>query len=170
VTIENLSFRLINSQDKVEEINSLLRSAYSELAAAGMRYAASHEDVESTRKNIAQGECHLVLKDARVIGCCLLRRQGSNAGPSWYLKKEVATFGRFAIDPLYQGRGLGSKFLSYIEKRARELHAKELALDTSEKALHLIRMYEKRGYRFIEFHQWDITNYRSVVMSKILLE
>jgi len=33
---------------------------------------------------------------------------------------------------------------------------------------HLIKMYESRGYRFIEYHQWGITNYRSVVMSKKL--
>ena len=29
-------------------------------------------------------------------------------------------------------------------------------------------MYTKRGYRFIEYSQWDIVNYRSVILSKRL--
>jgi hypothetical protein len=44
----------------------------------------------------------------------------------------------------------------------------EIALDTSERAHHLIQMYEKRGYRFVEYFQWEVTNYRSVVLSKKL--
>ena len=30
------------------------------------------------------------------------------------------------------------------------------------------KFYEKRDYRFIQYHQWSITDYRSVVMSKAL--
>lgn len=163
------NFRLINQSDSIEKINQMLRSAYSSLAANGMRYAASHEDIEATRKNIAKGECHLLLiNHSEIIGCVMIRRPGAELGPKWYLNPGIITFGRFAINPDYQGQGIGSKFLDYIEKRAVELGAKELALDTSEKATHLIKMYEKRGYRFIQYHQWDITNYRSVVMSKAL--
>jgi len=29
-------------------------------------------------------------------------------------------------------------------------------------------MYEKRGYRFIEYARWDSVNYRSVILSKTL--
>ncbi len=162
------NFRLINQADSIEKINQILRSAYSSLAANGMKYAASHEDVEATRKNIGKGECHLVISNSEIIGCATIRRPGAELGPAWYANPGVITFGRFAINPIHQGQGIGSKFLDYIESRAKELGAKELALDTSEKADHLIKMYEKRNYRFIEYHQWDITNYRSVVMSKSL--
>lgn len=133
-----------------------------------MRYAASHEDVDATRRNMAKGEYHLVIKDSEIIGCLMIRRPGVELGPDWYANPGVITFGRFAINPIFQGQGIGSKFLDYVENRAKELGAKELARDTSEKAEHLIKMYEKRGYRFIQYHQWDITNYRSVVMSKSL--
>ncbi|MBW1796697.1 MAG: GNAT family N-acetyltransferase, partial [Deltaproteobacteria bacterium] len=44
--------------------------------------------------------------------------------------------------------------------------ASELALDTAEQATHLINWYERLGYRFIEYVDWDVTNYRSVIMSK----
>jgi GNAT superfamily N-acetyltransferase len=164
----NIIFRPLNQTDRIEEINSLLRAAYSFLAAKGMKYAASHEDVDATRKNIAKGECHLAMNNTELIGCVTLRSPGAEVGPDWYARPGIMTFGRFAINPQYQGQGIGSKFLDYIEYRAKELGAYELALDTSEKADHLIYMYDKRGYRFIQYHQWDTTNYRSVVMSKEL--
>jgi GNAT superfamily N-acetyltransferase len=165
---ENYIIRLMSSNDSVEKINAVLRSAYSSLAEAGMKYAASHEDVEATRKNIAKGECFLVIKDSEIIGCVNLRKPGSELGPDWYSQPGVVTFGRFAIDPRFQGQGVGSKLLDHIESRAKALGSKEIAFDTSEKADHLIKMYNKRGYRFIQYHQWDITNYRSVVMSKTI--
>lgn len=162
------SFRLITPADSVERINFILRSAYKALADAGMRYAASHEDVEATRRNIALGECHLVLRGKEIVGCVNLRPGGSLSGPAWYAHERVMTFGRFAVLPKLQGHGIGSRLMDYIEQRARDLNASEIALDTSEHAHHLIAMYKKRGYQFVQYHKWDITNYRSVVMSKSL--
>jgi len=45
----------------------------------------------------------------------------------------------------------------------------ELALNTSELATGLISMYMKKGYRFIEYVQWDDVNYQSVILSKALI-
>jgi len=44
----------------------------------------------------------------------------------------------------------------------------ELALDTAEGASHLIKYYSDKGYRFIEYINWEITNYRNVVLSEKL--
>jgi hypothetical protein len=65
--------RSLNPTDSIEKINQILRSAYSSLAANGMKYAASHEDVEATRKNIAKGECHLVIRNLEIIRCVTIR-------------------------------------------------------------------------------------------------
>ncbi|MDD4976778.1 MAG: GNAT family N-acetyltransferase [Bacteriovorax sp.] len=172
---DGVQFRIFQSTDDVVEINSLLLSAYRPLAEAGMRYAASHEDVDATRRNIEDGECHIGLYDGKIIACAILRipnqseKSGWKAnGPSWYSFSGVTTFGRFAVPPQLQGLGIGAKLMDVIESRAKALGFLELALDTSEHASHLIKMYEKRDYKFIEFHQWSITNYRSVVMSKHL--
>lgn len=163
-----ITFRLINPHDSVEEINSLLRRSYSALAKDGMKYAASHEDVEKTQKNINLGECHLAIQNEKIIGCGLLKTSRYELDPKFYSEAGVMVFGRFAVEPSLQGQGIGKLFMNYIENRAKELEAKTLALDTSEKASHLIQMYEKRGYQFVCYHQWSITNYRSVVMSKKL--
>jgi hypothetical protein len=58
--------------------------------------------------------------------------------------------------------------MGIAEARAREKGVAELALDTSEHAEGLIAMYKRRGYRFIEYAQWDSVNYRSVILSKRL--
>jgi GNAT superfamily N-acetyltransferase len=173
--LKNLQFRIFHSTDNVVEINSLLLSAYRPLAEAGMKYAASHEDVDATRRNIEDGECHIGLYEGKIITCAILRIPGQceksgwkASGPNWYGALGVTTFGRFAVEPQLQGYGIGAKMMDVIESRAKTLGFLELALDTSEHASHLIKMYENRGYKFIEFHQWAITNYRSVVMSKRL--
>lgn len=66
------------------------------------------------------------------------------------------------------GRGTGSALMDLVERRAGEKRVTELALDTSEGAADLIGFYERRGYRFIEYVQWEVTNYRSRVFSKTL--
>lgn len=168
-----IEFRLFNSSDSVKEVNTLLLSAYKALAEKGMRFAASHEDEAATKRNIEDGECYIGILDNELVTCAMLRipnnieKAGWKAnGPSWYQVEGVTTFGRFAVSPRFQGLKIGSKMMEVIESRARELGFLELALDTSEHADHLIKMYEERGYRFIEYHQWNITNDRSVVMSK----
>jgi ribosomal protein S18 acetylase RimI-like enzyme len=170
-----IEFRLFNSNDSIKEVNTLLLSSYKALADKGMKFAASHEDEHATQKNIEDGECYIGILDGNIVTCAMLRlpdkieKIGWKAnGPAWYQGEGVTTFGRFAVSPEFQGLKIGSKMMDVIENRARELGFLELSLDTSEHAEHLIKMYKARGYRFIEYHQWGITNYRSVVMSKKL--
>jgi hypothetical protein len=60
--------------------------------------------------------------------------------------------------------------MDIVEEEARHIkNVKEVALDTAETAYHLIDYYKKREYRYIETVQWDVTNYKSVVLSKSLL-
>ena len=58
--------------------------------------------------------------------------------------------------------------LNFAEEYAKSHGALELALDTSEKAKHLIELYSKKGYRTVDKANWDSTNYESVIMSKSL--
>jgi hypothetical protein len=58
--------------------------------------------------------------------------------------------------------------LDEAERLAREDGATELACDTSEHASELRATYSRRGYREVGFVRWDVTNYRSVILSKTL--
>jgi ribosomal protein S18 acetylase RimI-like enzyme len=83
-------------------------------------------------------------------------------------RPDVALIGQLAVEPVYQGRGIATRLIRRAETRAEDDGAAELALDTAEPAQHLIDWYARLGFRFIEYAQWDVTNYRSVVMSKPL--
>lgn len=68
--------------------------------------------------------------------------------------------------PLEVRRVNDAQLLAFAESRARELGAREVAVDTAEGAHHLIRYYSTRGYREVGHAQWEHTNYRSVILSK----
>ena len=59
--------------------------------------------------------------------------------------------------------------MNIVEQRAKSEGAVELSLDTAEGAKHLIKYYKQRGFRFIDYVKWEVTNYRSVILSKRLL-
>ncbi len=50
------------------------------------------------------------------------------------------------VNPLFQGKGYGSKLLLEFEKRARKLNINKLSLSVKTKNLKAIRAYEKNGW------------------------
>lgn len=161
-----IQYRELRVTDDVVAITHLLHEAYAPLAAAGMRYVASHQSPEITRQRMGKGDTFVALDGERVIGVITLAEAASTSGSPHYDRPDVANFGQFAVLPAYQGRGVGSELIQMVEKRARDNGIVELALDTSEHAHHLIAMYERRGYRFVEYVRWAQVNYRSRIFSK----
>ena len=52
-----------------------------------------------------------------------------------------------AVDPAWQGRGLGRRLLGYADDEARRRNLPELGLLTNERYTANIAMYERYGYR-----------------------
>jgi GNAT superfamily N-acetyltransferase len=52
-----------------------------------------------------------------------------------------------AVDPAWQGRGLGRRLLAFADDEARRLGRSALGLLTNERYLANIAMYERYGYR-----------------------
>lgn len=154
--------------DLIEPLTDLLHEAYAPLALKGMRYLATHQSASKTLERLEEGESYLAFYDDELAGTVTLRKERIESACEHYKKAGVYSFGQFAIKPKFQSFGFGSLMMNMIEERAKELGAIELALDTSEQADNLIAMYEKRGYRHVAYVQWDITNYRSVILSKNL--
>ncbi len=134
----------------------------------GLRFLATHQDDETTLDRISTGICYVVEQDGALVGTITLYLPDGKGGTPWYDRSDVARFGQFAIEPKLQKQGIGAKLMDVIEEETANRNIPELALDTAEPATHLIRYYEKRGYRFIEHTPWDVVNYRSVIMSKTL--
>ena len=94
----------------------------------------------------------------KLVGSALLKKHGDGA-----------YFGMFAIDPSLQQQGLGKVVIARCETAVQELwDAKFLELTVISLRHELIAWYQRRGYRSVGRWRWDVTNYESVVLSKIL--
>jgi GNAT superfamily N-acetyltransferase len=162
--------RLFTSADSISELTLLIRRAYKGLADLGFNYTGAYQDESITLARIKDGQCYVLIQDSVLIGTITIRLHSAYYAEKleWFRRKDVAMCGQFAVDPDQQRKGLGSKLMDFVEQRACELGALELALDTAEGALHLVRLYTRRGYRFIGFIQHHGKTYRSMVLSKTL--
>ncbi len=163
-----VTFRHLSPEDDIEALTLLIRRAYKQLADLGLRYVATWQGADITLKRTKTGECWVGELEGRIVATIILSYPPPHPESEWYKKPGVALVQQFAVEPELQRTGIGSALIDLMESRAAELGVSELALDTSEKATHLIEYYKKRGYRFVEFADWDVTNYRSVVLSKTL--
>jgi len=167
----NYTIRLFDeSIDSVEELTNLLHKAYKRLADMGLHFVATHQTVEYTRNYFKKGECYVLTSNSsdKLIGTIFYYTSMWPDAPEVFRRDDTVLFGKFAVDPDLQNRGLGSKLMDFIEERARSNGKKAIVLDTSEKALHLIDYYNKRGYEYVHHWQWPDVNYKSVVMRKHL--
>lgn len=164
----DIVIRRLSSSDSLEDLTVLLHRSYKYLSDLGFRYVATYQDIETTKRRVNKGDTFVAESLGRIVGTITLRRVDSTSGSPWYKRDDVTSFGQFAVDPELQGRGIGTALLNTVEQAARTGKVRELALDTAEGAKHLRSFYERRGYRFIEFVNWSVTNYRSVILSKTL--
>lgn len=167
-SIDTIAVRQLVADDSLVELTDLLHRAYAPLAEMGLRYMATHQSVEVTRRRVEQGQCFVALAGGVISGTIVFKETGQTRGCPWYDRSDVASIGQFAVEPALQGNGLGRRLMALAEERALTSGARELALDTAEPASHLIAWYERLGYRHIEYADWGHTNYRSVIMSKTL--
>lgn len=159
--------RKLEQIDSLEKLTELLHRAFARLAAAGMNFTASYQTVEITQKRVARGECWVIEHEGEIIatGVLVPPRLG---GCPWYPKPNAAFFEQFAVEPEFQRQGIGSLFLGFMERRAIDIGAAELALDTAEPAWKLREWYARREYEWVDSAQWEGKTYRSVVLRKKL--
>lgn len=147
----------------------MLHEAYAPLAEQGMRFMASHQDAQTTKRRMDRGKTILALNGIlAVVGTITLRHAAKTSGSPFYNRPDVAGFGQFAVSPSHQKSGIGATLLELVERLAREKGVGMLALDTSEHAEHLIAFYRAKGYEFVEYVQWSDVNYRSMIFAKSL--
>jgi len=166
----SFTIRELRDSDSIEELTDLLHRAYAGLGARGLQYLAVNQDAETTRRRVVGGEC-LVAEVENALAATITWHAPTQTGRGtpWYDRPDVATFGQYATDPAFQGRGIARALLDEVERRARAVGAAEIACDTAEPASDLIAMYDRRGYRIVGRTDWrPATNYESVILSKAL--
>ena len=132
-----------------------------------MRYLASHQPVETTRERLEEGEGYVIEAEGTVIGTATFRGHEELPYGDWDPGEKVASFGQFAVDPDFQGFGIGDRMMAFLESRAQALGCAWLCLDTSAQAARLQKYYGRLGYEVVGCADWrPVVNYESVVMGK----
>ena len=156
------------SRDSVEELTDLLHRAYKRLADMGLNFIATFQSVEYTRNYFKKGECYILESDGKLKGTVFYYTTIWDDAPDIFKQTDSVLIGKFAVEPELQKLGLGSMLMDFVESLAREKKKNRVVLDTSEKALHLLEYYSKRGYEYKHHWQWPDVNYKSVILSKEL--
>ena len=163
---DDILIRPLREDDSLDELTELLHRAYKPLADMGLKYVATHQTVDITLRRISRGTCFVVEREGRIVGTITYRDPSQSRGAPYYERPDVAYVAQMAVEPEYQRQGIATRLMRHVEALARADGASELAFDTSEQATHLIEWYQRLGYRAVDQVQWDVTNYRSVIMSK----
>lgn len=166
--MSDVIIRRLCASDSISDLTTLLHRSYSELAKMGLQYVATYQDDEVTRSRVSSGRCFVAELDRVIVGTITFHPPSQIGHAPWLDRTDVAHFGQLAVDPRYQKRGIGSLLIATSESEAVIDKACEIALDTAEPARHLIDWYARLGYRIVETTRWDVTHYKSVIMSKKL--
>ena len=142
---EQIEFRLISSDDSIEELTKLLHKSYKVLADMGLKYVAATQDHSITLSRTSHAyKCYIGMYEHKIASTISLYSPKPSDKSSWYNKDYVAKLGQFAVAPELQKYGIGSKMMGIVEEEARRIkNVRELALDTAETAHHLIDFYKK---------------------------
>lgn len=171
-----ISVRRLAPSDSISELTKLLHRAYAKQVEMGLKPLAGRQDDAKTLERVSHGECYVAVHSGakgdagtqKLVGAILFHEEEDAEGPPHFRNPDVASFSQFAVDPDYQGMGIGQMLLSVVEDRAKETGAKHLGLSMAEPDTDLMKFYMKRGYSFVEHWQWPYTNYRSAILTKTL--
>lgn len=164
-----LAFRRA-TEDDLLALTELLHRAYAPLAARNLQFVATHQAPDVTRSRLNRGEGWVgELRGSVVATVTLIPPAVPGGGAPWFARPGIAKFAQLAVDPDHKGQRLGVELMDFVERRAMEFGADEIALDTAVPATDLRDMYRARGYRHVAYCDYrpDV-NYPSVVMSKDL--
>ena len=127
----------------VEDAPTLLRlmhAAFEEYRGMLAPPTGAHDEtIDSVRRRLAEGSAVLALVAREAAGCAFYQRV-----------KDFVYFSRLSVVPAYRNRGIGTALLEYVEQRAREQGVGSVRLGVRLQLPHLVRRYEKLGYRVIE--------------------
>jgi predicted N-acetyltransferase YhbS len=160
--------RPITALDDLQELTQLLNRAYKKLSDQGFRFLASHQDAATTKQRLERYRGFVAIMNDKIIATICYHPPGTTKGHLYYEREGAASFGQFAVEPALQRSGIGGRLIAFVENEAIKDGAAEMVLDTAEGANELLDFYTKRGYRAVDTAQWDVTNYRSIVLSKDL--
>jgi GNAT superfamily N-acetyltransferase len=168
---KKLAIRLLNNSDAtdVRRFTEFSNICYSDRAARGIDYLPADQDGETTRRRIEGREVWVAELDRRIVASFCISAPGNAAGSWWYRQPGVADVNQLAVHPDSRNHGLFSLFslmMDAAEERAVELGVVALAGTVPTKRKKLLKVYQRRGYRIVDYKWKRHARYGSVIISK----
>lgn len=130
--MENMRIRQAQMEDQ-QVVVACVRAAYSKyLVRMDREPAPLHADYGAL---IVQGVVYVLEDEASIRGVLVLMSQ-----PNSLFVENVA------IDPRFQGQGLGRVLMAFVEQQARDEQLQEIRLYTNERMTENLRFYQKLGF------------------------
>jgi L-amino acid N-acyltransferase YncA len=143
-----------------EPARSLIRSLDAELTAQYPEPGATHFDLEPSEVLPERGGFFILQAGNAHVGCGALRA----------LDAETAELKRMFVVPEWRGLGFAKEILNGLEREAARIGAKRVRLETGERQIAAMALYERSGYRRIAPFGKYVDSPLSVCMEKAIGE
>ena len=141
------------TQDDVAQIVRLVRAAYAEYLDRMEKPPAPM--LADYTELIASGGVYVLTSRAEIAGVLVIEEQN-----------RALLIENIAVDPVYQGHGLGRQLMAFAEECAREHGLRELRLYTNEMMTENLAFYRRLGFSEVERRVDE--GYRRVFLRKSL--
>ncbi|MDY7806558.1 GNAT family N-acetyltransferase [Burkholderia stagnalis] len=152
--------------DGYAPLTDMLHRAFARLGAMGLNCTCVDQAEDVTRRRAEAGECFVAVSGGRVIGTMTLHASDPASACSLYRHDGVATVRQVAVDPAWQGRGVGATLLSFAGQWAAARGFALLALDTPRPAAHLLAFYRAQGFDVVDVVRFAGKRYDSAILCK----
>jgi len=161
-------YRAWQPSDSPEEVTTLLHRAFDSLGKKGIHCASGHQSPAQTLARLERGRSFVAIDAGRIVGTLTLYAREIDSHCPVYRDSKVASIHQFAVDPDYQGMGIGDALLSIAECAAKVDGCTSLALDTPKRAKNLRDFYHDKGFRSVDSLRFAGRRYISLVLLKPL--
>lgn len=108
-------------------------------------------------KNLEKYKTVLIAyEEEKPVGCIALTE----------VQNQICNIGRVFVKEEYRNRGIATKLLSKAEEYAKKEKARILKLDTYERFIQAVHLYEKFGFKRIKNDKFDPNTAFSIYMEK----
>ncbi|MCA1055981.1 GNAT family N-acetyltransferase [Rossellomorea aquimaris] len=136
--------------EQLDEITAVYLRSKKDLDDNGLlQWDEKYPSRDYFRQQIQYGDLYCLISDGKILGSVTLNTWQSpewGAIP-WQYDEELVVHALF-LDPLQQGKGLGTRFLEKCEEHASDSGYRSIRLDAYARNEAANSLYEKMGYMY----------------------
>lgn len=148
----------LGKENHIDELEKLY-DKINDYLEENINYAGWKKGVYPIREDAKNGvhtkTLYVAKHEGKVVGSIILNNKPEEAyhEATWAFESDytdVVVVHTFVVHPDYLKCGVGKKLMNYAQTHGVSLGAKAIRLDTYEKNLPAIKLYEKCGYKYID--------------------